>query len=59
MALGRKFSKELLEDESDEVKEEVRKKFNKQKQVKVDKLNQEDDDDDETDADAIAKGING
>ncbi|KAG1725144.1 uncharacterized protein EDB91DRAFT_1254880 [Suillus paluster] len=60
MALGRKFCKELLEDESDEVKKEVREKYNKQKKVKKDMLHDkadDDDDDDETDADAIVKGI--
>ncbi|KAG0708156.1 hypothetical protein DFH29DRAFT_994410 [Suillus ampliporus] len=56
MALGRKFCKELLEDESDEVKEEVREKYNKQKKVKRVVLDDEDDND-ETDADAIAKAI--
>ncbi|KAG0698888.1 hypothetical protein DFH29DRAFT_877672 [Suillus ampliporus] len=48
---------ELLEDKSDEVKQEVREKYNKQKKVKKGKSNHEDDDDDEIDADAIAKGI--
>ncbi|KAG1726702.1 uncharacterized protein EDB91DRAFT_1254203 [Suillus paluster] len=60
MALGRKFCKELLEDESDEVKKEVREKYNKQKKVKKDMLHDKADDDDnndETDADAIVKGI--
>ncbi|KAG1771932.1 hypothetical protein EV702DRAFT_1048851 [Suillus placidus] len=57
MALGRKFCKELLEDESDEVKKEVREKYNKQKKVKKDVLDDEADNDEETDADAIAKGI--
>ncbi|KAG1720795.1 uncharacterized protein EDB91DRAFT_1256829 [Suillus paluster] len=57
IALGRKFCKELLEDESDEVKQEVREKYNKQKKVKKGKSNHEDDDDDEIDADAIVKGI--
>ncbi|KAG1724933.1 uncharacterized protein EDB91DRAFT_1254983 [Suillus paluster] len=64
MALGQKFCKELLEDESDEVKKEVREKYNKQKKVKKDMLHDkadddddDDDDDDETDADAIVKGI--
>ncbi|KAG1884770.1 hypothetical protein F4604DRAFT_1676858 [Suillus subluteus] len=56
MALGRKFCKELLEDESDEVKEEVREKYDKQKKVKRVMLDNEDDND-ETDADAIAKAI--
>ncbi|KAG1842058.1 hypothetical protein F4604DRAFT_1939052 [Suillus subluteus] len=56
MALGRKFCKELLEDESDEVKEEVREKYDKQKKVKRVMLDDEDDND-ETDADAIAKAI--
>lgn len=58
MALGRKFCKELLEDESDEVKKEVREKYNKQKKVKKDMLHDKADDDDndnETDADAIVK----
>ncbi|KAG2337161.1 hypothetical protein BDR05DRAFT_1005243 [Suillus weaverae] len=57
MALGRKFCKELLEDESDEVKKEVREKYNKQKKVKKDVLDDEADNNKETDADAIAKGI--
>ncbi|KAG0693983.1 hypothetical protein DFH29DRAFT_1006749 [Suillus ampliporus] len=57
MALGRKFCKELVEDESDEVKQEVREKYNKQKKVKKDMLDDKANDDDETDADAIAKGI--
>ncbi|KAG1864823.1 hypothetical protein F4604DRAFT_1928632 [Suillus subluteus] len=56
MALGQKFCKELLEDESDEVKEEVREKYDKQKKVKRVMLDNEDDND-ETDADAIAKAI--
>ncbi|KAG1720730.1 uncharacterized protein EDB91DRAFT_1256865 [Suillus paluster] len=57
MALGRKFCKELLEDESDEVKKEVREKYNKQKKVKKDVLDEEANDNDETDTDAIMKGI--
>ncbi|KAG2036107.1 hypothetical protein BDR03DRAFT_983222 [Suillus americanus] len=60
MALGRKFSKELLEDESDEVKEEVRKRYDEQikgSKGKVDLLEGEGDDNDENDPDAIAKGI--
>ncbi|KIK33854.1 hypothetical protein CY34DRAFT_98909 [Suillus luteus UH-Slu-Lm8-n1] len=60
MALGRKFSKELLEDESDEVKEEVRKRYDEQikgSKGKVDLLEDEGDDNDENDPDAIAKGI--
>ncbi|KAG1720833.1 hypothetical protein EDB19DRAFT_1835785 [Suillus lakei] len=48
------ISKELLEDESDEVKKEVREKYNKQKKVKKDMLDDETDDDDETNTDAIA-----
>ncbi|KAG1830661.1 hypothetical protein EV424DRAFT_1343545 [Suillus variegatus] len=60
MALGRRFSKELLEDELDEVKKEVRKRYNKQikgSKGKGDILDDEDDDNDESDPDAIAKGI--
>ncbi|KAG1830286.1 hypothetical protein DFJ58DRAFT_848486 [Suillus subalutaceus] len=57
MALGRKFCKELLEDKSDQVKDEVREKYDKQKKVKRVMLDNEDDND-ETDADAIAKAIN-
>ncbi|KAG1740444.1 uncharacterized protein EDB91DRAFT_1248329 [Suillus paluster] len=55
IALGQKFCKELLEDKSDEVKQEVREKYNKQKKVKKGKSNHKDDDDNEIDADAIAK----
>ncbi|KAG2094415.1 uncharacterized protein F5147DRAFT_657176 [Suillus discolor] len=54
MALGRRFCKELLEDELDEVKEEVRERYNRQKKVKRVVLDDEDDNN-ETDADAIAK----
>ncbi|KAG1844077.1 hypothetical protein DFJ58DRAFT_844148 [Suillus subalutaceus] len=54
MALGQKFCKELLEDKSDQVKDEVREKYDKQKKVKRVILDNEDDND-ETDADAIAK----
>ncbi|KAG2143931.1 hypothetical protein BD769DRAFT_1661333 [Suillus cothurnatus] len=59
MALGQRFSKELLEDESDEVKE-VRKRYDKQikgSKGKGDILDDEDDDNNESDPDAIAKGI--
>ncbi|KAG1797447.1 uncharacterized protein HD556DRAFT_1306588 [Suillus plorans] len=56
MALSRRFCKELLEDESDEVKEEVRERYSRQKKVKRVVLDDEDDND-ETDADAIAKAI--
>ncbi|KAG0695570.1 hypothetical protein DFH29DRAFT_1005335 [Suillus ampliporus] len=55
MALGQKFCKELLEDESDEVKQEVREKYNKQKKVKKDMLDDKANNNNETDADAIAK----
>ncbi|KAG1883852.1 hypothetical protein F4604DRAFT_1677558 [Suillus subluteus] len=60
MALGQKFSKELLEDESDEVKEEVRKRYDrhiKGSKGKGDILDDEGGDDDESDPDVIAKGI--
>ncbi|KAG2053532.1 hypothetical protein BDR06DRAFT_1008669 [Suillus hirtellus] len=57
MALGQKFCKELLEDESDEVKKEVKDKYDKQKKVKRDMLDDEDDNY-ETDPDAITKAIN-
>ncbi|KAG1741360.1 hypothetical protein EDB19DRAFT_1908050 [Suillus lakei] len=57
MTLGRKFCKELLECESDEVKKEVREKYDKQKKVKKDTLDDEDSDNDESNADDIAKGI--
>ncbi|KAG0700902.1 hypothetical protein DFH29DRAFT_1000707 [Suillus ampliporus] len=57
MVLGRKFCKELLEDESDEVKKEVREKYNKQKKVKKDMLDDKADNNDKTDTDAIVKGI--
>ncbi|KAG1767648.1 hypothetical protein EDD22DRAFT_949919 [Suillus occidentalis] len=57
MALGRKFCKELLECESDEVKKEVREKYDKQKKVKKDTLDDKDSDNDESNADDIAKGI--
>ncbi|KAG1886405.1 uncharacterized protein F5891DRAFT_988963 [Suillus fuscotomentosus] len=50
------FCKELLEDESDEVKKEVKDKYDKQKKVKRDMLDDEDDNY-ETDPDAIAKAI--
>ncbi|KAG2128025.1 uncharacterized protein EDB93DRAFT_1256791 [Suillus bovinus] len=53
MVLGQKISKELLEDESDEVKKEVKEKYNKQKKVKKDMLDDEANDNDETNADAI------
>ncbi|KAG0693359.1 hypothetical protein DFH29DRAFT_1007371 [Suillus ampliporus] len=46
---------ELLEDESDEVRQEVREKYSKQKKVEKGKSNYKDDDDNEIDADAIAK----
>jgi hypothetical protein len=58
MALGQRFSKELLEDESDKVKKEVRKRYNKQikgSKGKGDILDDEDDDNNESDPDAIAK----
>jgi hypothetical protein len=58
MALGRKFSKELLEDELDEVKEEVRKRYDEQikgSKGKADLLEDEGDDNNENDPDAIAK----
>jgi hypothetical protein len=55
MALGWKFCKELLECESDEVKKEVREKYNKQKKVKKDTLDDEDSDNDESNANDIAK----
>ncbi|KAG2141411.1 uncharacterized protein EDB93DRAFT_1105696 [Suillus bovinus] len=57
MALGQSFCKELLEDKSDEVKEEVRERYSRQKKVKRVVLDNEDDND-ETDTDAIAKAIN-
>ncbi|KAG1851078.1 hypothetical protein DFJ58DRAFT_729060 [Suillus subalutaceus] len=56
MALGQRFCKELLEDESDKVKEEVREKYDKQTKVKRVMLDDEDDND-ETDTDAIVKAI--
>jgi hypothetical protein len=58
MALSRRFSKELLEDESDEVKKEVRKRYDEQikgSKGKGDILDDEDDDNNESDPDAIAK----
>ncbi|KAG2342430.1 hypothetical protein BDR05DRAFT_948823 [Suillus weaverae] len=60
MALSQRFSKELLEDESDKVKKEVRKRYDKQikgSKGKGDILDDEDDDNNESDPDAIAKGI--
>ncbi|KAG1747927.1 uncharacterized protein EDB91DRAFT_1245400 [Suillus paluster] len=60
IALGRRFSKELLEDESDEVKKEVKKRYDEQikgSKGKGDILDDEDDENDESDPDAIAKGI--
>ncbi|KAG1809254.1 hypothetical protein EV424DRAFT_1543064 [Suillus variegatus] len=60
MVLGRRFSKELLEDESDEVKKEIRKRYNKQikgSKGKGDILDDKDDDNNESDPDAITKGI--
>jgi hypothetical protein len=58
IALGRRFSKELLEDESDEVKKEVKKRYDEQikgSKGKGDILDDEDDDNDESDPDVIAK----
>ncbi|KAG0699704.1 hypothetical protein DFH29DRAFT_1001724 [Suillus ampliporus] len=60
MVLGQKFSKELLEDELDEIKKEVRERYDKQ--IKGSKgnrniLDDKDNNDDESDPDVIAKGI--
>jgi len=58
MALGRKFSKVLLEDECTEIKDEVKERY--EKQIKDNKgrrnfLDDEDDDDDECDPDKVAQ----
>ncbi|KAG2144485.1 hypothetical protein DEU56DRAFT_910424 [Suillus clintonianus] len=65
VALGRKFSKELLEDETEEIKAEIREKYEEQlthkKRAKREKNILDDDADDndneELDAEAIMQGI--
>jgi hypothetical protein len=58
MALSRRFSKELLEDELDEVKKEVRKRYDKQikgSKGKGNILDDKDDNNNESDPNAITK----
>ncbi|KAG1745615.1 hypothetical protein EDB19DRAFT_1906130 [Suillus lakei] len=65
MALGRKFSKELLEDETEEIKAEIREKYEEQlthkKRAKREKNVLDDDadndDNEELDVEAIMQGI--